>query len=269
MNDASSQGTMIPPEVYDIAFGWDPHPEIRRLLFLSGQAGRSPRSALELGCGTGRLLHALRAHVPALVGLELSPDMATFARARLRASWPEDPPCVLHADMSDFALGQTFDLIYASANTLRCVTSRRAIARMWACIGRHLRPGGLFIADLEVGWATATSSLHQPAVWTLSRGAEAVRATWTVVAPPTEATRCCLVEWAFELRRQQRRQTWRETFPLRVYEPSELIDLATRHGGLTLTGFHLPREPYLFELAPERAAGRVLAVFRRHPPPTR
>ena len=156
---------MIPPHVYDITFGWDPGPEIERLLFCCREAGIEPRSALELGCGTGRLLRAIEQRVPVVAGLDLSPDMVAYARAQ--SAHPED---IILADMSDFSLGRTFDLVFTSANTLRCVTDAVVIERMWRCIAAHLRPGGVFVADLEIGFAAEADSVGRPIGWTLSRG---------------------------------------------------------------------------------------------------
>lgn len=264
----SRSGTDIPAEVYDIAFGWDPKPEIERLLFLCRAAGLAPRSALELGCGTGRLLAALRGRVPELYGLDLSPAMVEFARARLSdtagaAVPPVNTPQVVEADMSNFSLGRRFDLIYASANTLRWVCAPDATGRMWHCVGQHLRTGGVFVADLELGFAEEAGKLNQPATWTLSRGATLVRATWTVVEPPSPATRCCTVEWVFEVKRGQPPGCWRETFNLRTYDADEFLRLATTEGLLESRGFHLLRDPYLFETPTHRAVGRMLIILRR------
>jgi hypothetical protein len=49
----------VPPEMYDSGVGWNPEPEIKRLLSLSRKADVEPKSALEPGCGIGRLLGAL------------------------------------------------------------------------------------------------------------------------------------------------------------------------------------------------------------------
>jgi SAM-dependent methyltransferase len=244
--------------VYDIAFGWDPGPEIERLLFGCRGVGVEPRSALELGCGTGRLLRALAGRGPAVWGVDLDLAMVTYARTH--SPHPEN---LVVADMSDFALGQTFDLLYASANTLRCVTDAADITRMWRCIAAHLRPGGAFVADLEVGFAAETQNVNRPVGWTMARGETSVRVTWTIIAPPSPATRCCRVEWVFEVQSGEPSGCWRESFPLRTYDAEEIVALATAGGLLSLHGLHLLRDPYLFETPPSRAVGRVLLVLRR------
>jgi len=120
LENAASSGYGIPAEIYDIGVGWDPHPEINHLLFLARQAGIGPRSALELGCGTGRLLGALRKVVPDVCGIELSPAMAKWACKRTGNR-------IVVGDMANFAFGRRFDLIYTSANTIRHVLSDEAL----------------------------------------------------------------------------------------------------------------------------------------------
>lgn len=51
---------MLPTDVYELATSWSPQPEIDRLLHLCREAGVTPLSALELGCGAGQIG---RAHV--------------------------------------------------------------------------------------------------------------------------------------------------------------------------------------------------------------
>jgi len=254
--DGSAAGYTVPPDIYDIAVGWDPQPEADRLLLLARQAGLRPDSALELGCGTGRLLSVLRAAVPDVWGIELSPAMAELARSRSAAT-------IVVGDMSAFSLRRRFDLIFTSANTVRHILSDAACARLWACIGEHLHPGGVFIADLELGVAAAGQSVGKPITWTVARGGDEVRATWQVVRPPSAGQRCCTVEYTFELRGLARRGFWKERFCLRVYEAAEFVAAATRSGDLRLSGIYELRDPYLPATTVARAAGRHLVVFQR------
>jgi SAM-dependent methyltransferase len=252
----SPAGYSIPAEMYDIAVGWDPQPEIQRLLLLARQAGVAPGSALELGCGTGRLLRALRREVPELCGIELSRSMAALARAR-------DAGAILVGDMSDFALGRRFDLIFSSANTIRHVLTDDAIGRMWRCIEEHLEPGGVFIADLELGFGAEAGKVGRPATWMISRGEVTVHASWLVVEPPSAQTRCCTIEYTLEAREGMSPGRWQERFRLRTYDACEFLELASRSGGLEPRGLYEVRDPYLFETPAEKALGRFLAVLQR------
>jgi SAM-dependent methyltransferase len=242
--------------VYDIALGWDPQPEVNRLLFLARQSGVAPSSALELGCGTGRLLPALCEAVPDVAGLELSPAMAEFAQTRSRAH-------IVVGDMGNFALERTFDLVFTSANTLRHVHTPQAIAAMWKCITDHLVPGGVFVADLELGFAAEADKVGRPACWSISRGDVLMHTSWQVIEPPSPKTRCCTAEWVFESRRGEPTGTWRERFPLRTYDAVELLELATADGRLRPAGIYENRDPHLIETPTAKAVGRMLVALQR------
>lgn len=249
-------GCTIPPEIYDVGCAWDPSPEIERLLFVCRQAGFQPRTALELGCGTARLLPALRERGVEPVGLELSPAMCALARVRTGAE-------IVHGNMADFQLHRDFHLIFTSANTVRHLADDAAVAGLWRCVAQHLAPGGVFAADLELGIAHEASRAHRPAVWTVARGEQLVRAAWCVVRPPEPHTRRSGIAWSFEVRGVGPPQTWIDRFELRAYDAPEFVRSACAGGRLTLLGLYELRDPYLFERLPEQAAGRVLAAFQR------
>jgi len=249
------RGSVIPPGIHDIAFDWDPQPEVQRLLHFAREAGADVRSVLELGCGTGRLLAALGAHLSDRWGIELSREMAEAARARSGAR-------IVAGDMCDFALERTFDLIFASANTVRHAATAAQIAGLWRCVAEHLVSGGVFIADLELGFEAEAAKLHRPAFWTLSRGPLQVRASWCVVRPPAPDTRCCTVEWEFEARSDRPLGRWSESFELRTYDADEFVRLATAAGGLEPRGIYEVRDPYLLPRTPENAVGRMLVVLQ-------
>jgi SAM-dependent methyltransferase len=247
-------GCTVPPAVYDLAFGGDPRPEIDRLCLLAREAGVSVGRVLEPGCGTGRLLRVWEALGVRATGIELSRAMAGFAQLRSGGE-------IYLGDMSCFALGRTFDLIYTSANTIRHVCHDWGIKSMWGCIRHHLAPGGLFIADLELGFDAEAARVGRPVRWNLTTEDGEVHVCWEVVRPPERRTRCSRIRWEFELRGHGRRQSWSEEFDLRTYDGPEFVALAEA-GRLKLDRMYELRVPYLVPLPPERAAGRMLVVLR-------
>lgn len=250
------RGCAIPPDVYEIGFGWDTGPEVERLLFLACEHGAQPSSALELGCGAGRLLAALGERVSRASGIELSEAMAQRARSRSAAS-------VMAGDMSEFALDASFDLIYASANTIRHVIGAGPISSMWRCIADHLNEGVVFIADLDLGLAAERERVGKPAFWTISRGAESVRVGWAVTRPPGDADKICEIEFSFEARGDALNGTWRERFRLRSYDAREFVELAENCSGLQLGGLYEIRDPHLPRVEVDRAVGRHMVVFEK------
>ncbi|HEY0972518.1 MAG TPA: class I SAM-dependent methyltransferase [Gemmatimonadales bacterium] len=118
--------------------------EIRQLVRARRPAARS---LLDVACGTGRHLEALRADFT-VEGLDLNPDLLRIARERL----PDTP---LHqADMTSFDLGRRFDVVTCLFSSIGYVRTaerlRRAVARMAA----HVAPGGLLLIE---PWFSAES----------------------------------------------------------------------------------------------------------------
>lgn len=105
-------------------------------------------SVLDLGCGTGTLLLALRALHPGwrLCGVDVSPGMLAIAggkpghegvlwsRARLPAPLP---------------FGERFDIVGSFYDTLNHLPDQEALAETFRAVATVLRPGGLFVFDLN------------------------------------------------------------------------------------------------------------------------
>lgn len=254
LSSVQSDSYGVPPEIYAVGVGWDPRPEVDRLLFLARQAGIEPQSVLELGCATGRLLAPLAEICPCVCGIDLHPPFIEDARRHVRADF-------LVGDMTDFQLGRRFDLIFTSANTIRHVLTDDAISRTWRRIAAHLNPNGIFIADLELARDHVRSCVGRTISWELAEKDRRVRVSWRVTAPPDERTRCCSVEYAFESLAEPT-GAWRTAFELRTYDAEEFQRFAVEAGGMTPLGLFEDREPYLVETPPAKAQGRYLAVFQ-------
>src|SRR6202035_2181912 len=99
-------------------------------------------SLLELGCGTGAVLHGLSA-VTSLAGMDISSNMLDIARARL--------PGVqfIHGDISSFDLERKFDVIVCTYDVLNHLAEFDRWISCFACTGKHLAEGGLFIFDIN------------------------------------------------------------------------------------------------------------------------
>jgi SAM-dependent methyltransferase len=146
-------------ELYDIAFDWDVTAEVAWLYELLGR----PRSILEPGCGSGRMLAAFARLGVETTGIDLSPQMLELARARLGAD------AVLHtADMTDFDLGRVFDGAISPINTLLHLTPLE-LALHLERTAHHLVRGGAYLVQVglmepEPGASFAGSH------WEASRG---------------------------------------------------------------------------------------------------
>jgi SAM-dependent methyltransferase len=260
--ETSYDGCTIPPDVYAIGMGWDPQPEIERLLFLSREAGVEVHSALELGCGGGRLLAPLAQRVERVAGVELNPQMAEAARQALAAAGLVGRARVANADMCNLALGEQFDLILTSPNTIRHVLEDSALTTFWRGVAAHLAPGGIFVADLELGLAHEQGALGHPRCWAIARDESEVDVKWEVIGAPSMQRPVSCIRWTFRLRSVNQERDWSEEFELRAVEIESLLAGARRDGGLTLVNIFENREPYLLPRAPHNLDGRFIIILR-------
>ena len=99
-------------------------------------------SLLELGCGSGSILAGLRL-LDSLVGLDRSPQMLAIARRKV----PEAR--FVQADMTEFELGERFDIVICVFDTLNHLVSFDAWCRLFERARAHLRDGGLFVFDVN------------------------------------------------------------------------------------------------------------------------
>lgn len=121
---------------------------------LAGQAVEAAEpspatSFVDLGCGTGSLLLDLRARHPTwrLAGCDASPEMLAVARQKPGAegvAWH----CV-RLGFSPSVPDGPFDVAGAFFNTLNHLTSTHELEAALAAIANALRPGGLFLFDVN------------------------------------------------------------------------------------------------------------------------
>lgn len=106
-------------------------------------ASLSPRTALDLACGTGALTAELRGRGLDVTGLDFSADMLAVARQRL----PE--VTFVQADLRDFVLPERFDLISCVFDSLNNLTEPADLQRALGRMALHLNPGGLLAFDVN------------------------------------------------------------------------------------------------------------------------
>jgi SAM-dependent methyltransferase len=104
--------------------------------------------ALELGCGTGDPLLALRAAGLDVVGLDSSADMLERCRAAALARGIEVE--LVHQTMQAMNLDRRFRSIYLAGPTFQLLVEPDACHRALVAIGRHLEPDGRALVPLFV-----------------------------------------------------------------------------------------------------------------------
>jgi SAM-dependent methyltransferase len=102
-----------------------------------------PASALDAGCGTGRVGIELARRGIDVVGVDLDDSMLASARAKAPdLTW-------VTADLRDVDLGRTFDVVVMPGNVMIFLapgTESAVVANM----ARHVSPGGRLIAGFQL-----------------------------------------------------------------------------------------------------------------------
>lgn len=102
------------------------------------RAGR--RRLLDVACGSGRHIEYLREAFEA-EGLDVSQEMLAIACKR-------NPGVTFHhADMTDFELGHTFDVITCLFSSIGYLKTLDKVVKAVSCMARHLTPDGLLIVE--------------------------------------------------------------------------------------------------------------------------
>jgi SAM-dependent methyltransferase len=113
--------------------------------FYAELAREAAGPALELGCGTGRVLLPIAREGLPCVGLDLSRNMLDMLRAK-------NPPAnleLVQAAMTDFDFGaRRFGLVFAAFRVVQHLCAVEEQLAALACVRRHLAPQGRFVFDV-------------------------------------------------------------------------------------------------------------------------
>src|ERR1039458_4741274 len=132
------------PEFYELAYPepGDETPMMCRRMFARYLA-QSPRSILDIGCGTARDLDSLSRECPDCWGVDCLPEMIEFAKARR----PH-----LHLDVGDMStlrLGRPFDVIMSMGSALMYALTNAGVTRALDTFVAHVHTGTLLILDIN------------------------------------------------------------------------------------------------------------------------
>jgi SAM-dependent methyltransferase len=108
------------------------------------------RSILDLGCGTGRHDFELVKLGYEIIGVDISEEMLTAARARNTSL------TFSSGDIRTIRLNQTFDVVVSLFHVMSYQITNEDLQAAFATARTHLKPGGLFIFDCWYGPAVLT-----------------------------------------------------------------------------------------------------------------
>jgi SAM-dependent methyltransferase len=107
--------------------------------------GLSGRRLLDVGCGTGKSFMPMLARGYEVTACDISPGMVARAREAGQAAGAD----VFVADARELPDLGAFDLAMALDDALNYLLTDEDLARVFDGVARNLRPGGLFVFDLN------------------------------------------------------------------------------------------------------------------------
>jgi len=152
MGDGNYQKKFI-AEIYDYHSSefYDYHAKRGDVQFYVGFATESGGPALEIGCGTGRLLIPTAKAGVHVTGLDNSEEMLKICRRKLdnESSEVRGRVNLVHADMRDFKLGSKFSLVTIPFGPFNYLVSAEEQINCLRCIQPHLSDTGVLVMDLR------------------------------------------------------------------------------------------------------------------------
>jgi SAM-dependent methyltransferase len=139
-----------PWDAYADFYDWENLRTIGRrdVPFWERLALREGGPALELGCGSGRVLVPVARRGVRIVGVDRSGSMLARARRRVRRSRPLRVPGLVRGDIRRLPFACSFRLVIAPYGVLQSLLRERDLADTLAAVARICRPGALFAIDL-------------------------------------------------------------------------------------------------------------------------
>lgn len=124
--------------------GWDDRP------FYLDAIRRHGEPALDIGCGTGRLLLDYRQQGVDIDGLDDSEEMLSICRDKADAALLDVR--LIHQPMERMELPRRYRTILVPSSTLQLLTDPRAASDALKHIREHLEPGGVVLASIMTLW---------------------------------------------------------------------------------------------------------------------
>lgn len=136
--------------IYDHLNSWGPDHDFYLSLI------RQADTVLDVGCGTGSLLHGARAHghTGRLVGLDPAQAMLERARVRSDVEW-------VHGDLTAAVWEGVFDLAVMTGHAFQELLTDQEIITALAAVRRALAPGGMFAFETRNPAARAWESWNR------------------------------------------------------------------------------------------------------------
>ena len=134
-------------ECYDLWFGEEPFWD---QAFFAERLRRNGGIALEVGCGTGRLLLPFLRDGLRVEGVDASAEM--LALCRQKAAAMDATPVLYQQHMQDLDLPRCYETIFIPACSFQILARREEAFATLRHFRQHLTPRGELLLTLEVPW---------------------------------------------------------------------------------------------------------------------
>ena len=189
------------PELYELACAYRNVPEEVTALLgwcgkhwqgaLSDPGAPAVTTVLELAAGPAEHARELARRGLRATALDQSAAMCAYAAARAEAAGLDLG--VVEADMRDFKLPDRFDLAITMLNSLCHLFTLDDLLAHLAAVAAHLRPGGLYIAELAHPADYFAPVPRTSSEWTIEQGGTRAEVRWgggqDRIDPVTQITR--------------------------------------------------------------------------------
>lgn len=135
---------------YDLFF---PAVDIEELDFYAQQVASCPQPALEIGCGTGRIMLELLKQGFAVEGADNAPEMLALCKQKGLQEGLE--PMLHEQSMQDLSLPKKYGCIYSPLGTFQQLVDRADAQNSLQRFYEHLLTDGKLIVYLYVPWHNA------------------------------------------------------------------------------------------------------------------
>ncbi len=209
--------------------------------------GLTPKTVLDVACGTGNVSEILAERGYQVTGIDNAPGMIEAAKAKHGLAE------YFVQDLTTLDLGRQFDIALSLFDSLNYVLDPNALAQGFVRIFAHLKPGSLFIFDVNTIYALANCFFDQSDMNEHSNPRYVWKSEWDPV------TSICTVRMVFETTAADGTvSVFREVHRQRAYELSELAGMLEDAGFREVTMYHA----YDFR-RPSKRSDRVFFIARK------
>ena len=234
--------------MHDVPYGrW-----IEYLRELLATRGASPRSVLDLACGTGNVSELLCAEGYAVAGVDIAEHMIAEARRKAGERGLPVQYAVQDAALLDLP-GQRFDLCVSLFDSLNYVTDLDRLRQAMERVQAHLTRNGLFIFDMNSDYALRNRFFDQN-----NRATDAgLRYDW--ISEYDADTRLCRIKMHFWNREEDGSETtFYEEHRQFAYRHDEVVEMLESAGYEDVAAF----QAYTLR-TPTRTSDRIFYIARR------